>query len=94
MKETITQYKFNSFELELIGYFTSIINEISEVEFNLCPIYNSLIDLIIKKKNNELDEEEKSNGKYTMIDPYGFFSQNDSRKTITIVFNTGKIKTQ
>ena len=37
------------------------------------------------------DEEEKSNGKYTMIDPYGFFSQNDSRKTTTIVINTGKI---
>ena len=53
MKETITQYKFNSFELELIGYLTSIINEISQVEFNLCPIYNSLIDLSIKKKNNE-----------------------------------------
>ena len=52
MKEAITQHKFNSFELELIGYLTSIINEISQVEFNLCPIYNSLIDLIIKKKNN------------------------------------------
>ena len=94
MKEAITQHKFNSFELELIGYLTSIINEISQVEFNLCLIYNSLIDLSIKKKNNDLDTEEKSNGKYTMIDPYGFFSQNDSRKTITIVINTGKIKTQ
>lgn len=91
MKEAITQHKFNSFELELIGYLTSIINEISQVEFNLCPIYNSLIDLIIKKKNNDIDEEEKSNGKYTMIDPYGFFSQNDSLKTTTIVINTGKI---
>ena len=91
MKETITQHKFNSFELELIGYLTSIINEISQVEFNLCLIYNSLIDLSIKKKNNDLDTEEKSNGKYTMIDPYGFFSQNDSRKTTTIVINTGKI---
>jgi hypothetical protein len=91
MKETITQHKFNSFELELIGYLTSIINEISQVEFNLCPIYNSLIDLSIKKKNNDIDEEEKSNGKYTMIDPYGVFSQNESRKIITIVINTGKI---
>ncbi len=91
MKETITQHKFNSFELELIGYLTSIINEISQIEFNLCPTYNSLIDLSIKKKNNDLDREEKSNGKYTMIDPYGFFSQNDSRKTTTIVINTGKI---
>ena len=55
MEETITQHKFNSFELELIGYLTSIINEISQVEFNLCLIYNSLIDLSIKKKNNDLN---------------------------------------
>ena len=47
MKETITQHQFNSFELELIGYLTGMINEISQVEFNLCPIYNSLIDLSI-----------------------------------------------
>ena len=90
MKETITQYKFNSFEIELIGYLTSIINNISQDEFNLCPIYNSLVNLSIKKNNN-INREEKSNGKYSLTDPYGFFSQNDSRKIITIVINTGKI---
>ena len=63
MKETITQYKFNSFEIELIGYLTSIINNISQDEFNLCPIYNSLVNLSIKKNNN-INREEKSNGKY------------------------------
>jgi hypothetical protein len=91
MKETITQHQFNSFELELIGYLTGIINKISQVEFNLCPIYNSLIDLSIKKENNDLDRIEKSNEKYTMIDPYGFYSQNDLRKIKTIVISVGKI---
>ena len=89
MKETITQHQFNSFELELIGYLTAIINDISKVEFNICPIYNSLIDLSIKKKNNDLTE--KSNEKYAIIDPYGFYSQNDLRKIKTIVISVGKI---
>tara|TARA_Y100000385_G_scaffold280448_1_gene331665 strand:- start:179 stop:910 length:732 start_codon:yes stop_codon:yes gene_type:complete len=91
MKETITQHKFNPFELELIGYLTGIIIDISKVEFNLCPIYNSLIDLSIKKKNNDLDRTEKSNEKYTIIDPYGFYTQNDLRKIKTIVISVGKI---
>lgn len=90
MKETITQHKFYPFELELIGYLTGIINDISKVEFNICPIYNSLIDLSIKKKK-DLDGKEKSNEKYTMTDPYGFYSQNDLRKIKTIVISVGKI---
>jgi len=33
MKEAITQHKFNSFELELIGYLTSIINATEPIVF-------------------------------------------------------------
>ena len=66
MKETITQHKFYTFELELIGYLTGIINDISKVEFNICPIYNSFIDLSIKKKK-DLDGTEKSNEKAEII---------------------------
>lgn len=94
MKEVITPHKFNSFELELIGYLTSVINEVSRTELNLCPIYNSLIDLSIKNKNHNLERPSESSEKYTLTDPYGFFSQNYSKRLITIVINTGKINEQ
>ena len=88
MKESILIHKLNSFELQILGFLTSLINDISKRSFELCPIYDSLHDLSIRSKKTDKDRV------YSIIDPLGFFTQDDSRKLITIFINVGKINTK
>lgn len=93
IKEALTPYKFSSFELELVGFLTRYLNKISLQEFNLCPIYSSILDLTLSDSIPN-DFSEKPSDDINMIDPLGFYSQNDSRKVKTIVISTGKIDLQ
>ena len=97
MKESILIHKLNSFELQILGFLTSLINDISKRSFELCPIYDSLHDLSIRSKKTDKDrivDEIGENKVYSIIDPLGFFTQDDSRKLITIFINVGKINTK
>ena len=106
MIETIKKHEFDWFEMELIGYIVSEINKCTFIKLEFCPIYDSKVDITIKKKNKEPDwddrepdwddREFKSSRKpqklnHSQTDPYGVYSHNDLRKTKTIIIFEGKI---
>ena len=103
MIETIKKHEFDWFEMELIGYIASEINKCTKGKFEFCPIYDSMVDITIKKKTKDKnydidwdDREFKSSRKpqklnHSQTDPYGVYSHNDLRKTKTIIIFEGKI---